>query len=91
MPCGGGPEPFQLELLETENMLCGLCRRAESLGLGDVLITPDSTLKAWWRHHKAIDDRKLAAEASQKERAKLAKKAKAKLTPQEQEALGLRG
>lgn len=77
---------------ELETMLCGICRRADALptSANVDLIGADPTLATWWQHHKAIDGRRAAKEAARKERDKLAKSAKAKLSPAEREALGIR-
>lgn len=94
MPCGGGPAEFEQELFQAERMLCGLCRRAETLMRGtpggDILIAPDPTLVAWWRDHKVKDDARMARETADRVRSKIAKRAAAKLTPEERAALGIR-
>lgn len=92
MPCGDGPTQDEIALFEAEKMLCGLCRRVEASTTEArwLLIQADPTLVEWWKRHKAMDDRRQASEAADKVRRKLAKTAKAKLTPAEREALGLR-
>lgn len=92
MPCYTAPDEYdKMAIASLETMLCGLCRRAEKLptSANVDLIGVDPALAAWWKRHKAIDDRRIAAEAAHKVRAKVAKRAAAKLTPEERAALGI--
>ena len=72
-----------------ENMLCGLCTRLWGAGLAGY-ITTDQVLAKWWRTHQKRDRAEKAAQAADKTREELAKKAMAKLSKAEREALGIR-
>lgn len=47
-------------------------------------------LKKWWLNHLEVDRRRIAAEEAAQRKAALVASAKAKLTPEELEALGVR-
>jgi hypothetical protein len=95
MPCSSeGFEPDEgtrrlEELNLTTRLLCGLCRQVEAGGL----VQLDAETAEWWQRHKKTDaDRRIAAETSRRnkeEHERLRRDARAKLSPEEQKALGL--
>ena len=99
MPCWTDPGPEReyhteeikkrAETVATlENLLCGICTRVEATKPD--LIADDQVLTKWWAAHKLKDQKRKAAETAKKEQKKLADRAKAKLTKEELEALGIR-
>jgi hypothetical protein len=90
MPCRdpGADEEIARENAEKihtlTNMLCRLCKLAER----KFNLPPD--ILEWWQAHQAADLLRENEERKQRELEKLKARAKAKLTPEEQKALGLR-
>jgi hypothetical protein len=92
MPCRdeGNYEHFAQQKIDVlTSMLCGLCSRVDQPGFHD-LIDADPILSQWWRDHRRQDEMRRARELKEQELQKLRDKAKAKLTPEEQQLLGLR-
>jgi hypothetical protein len=93
MPCfvtgsAEGDERLYREEVEAKatrlcRLLCELCRHCE----GRMDMPP--RVRAWWVEHKKVDAKREAEERRDRETRRLARKAKAKLTVEEREALGL--
>jgi hypothetical protein len=88
-----GPTHYE-QLQEVTKMLCGLCREVEKLCVESHL-TPTTTmghvsgLNLWWQKHQEIDALRLGRERAEALRTKLKAEARAKLSREELEALGL--
>lgn len=87
----GGPlnDGYGFYVHQHTDMLCSILTAVEN-GTAEKLLKGDAPVAVWWRRHKQKDDKDRAAEAADKARTKLAKRAKKKLTKDELEALGIR-
>jgi len=102
MPCSDGG-PSQEQLFEERMMpaiLCGILTELEArLAVDEVFAAVDwdevgcsqEYAKGWWAEHKRRDAIRHAEDARRAERERIAQAARARLTPAEREALGLRG
>ncbi len=101
MPCrDGGPSPEQVrEERDIPKVLCALLTRLEaSASLDRVLAECDwveagvevEWVRAWWAKHKIEDALRRKYEAARREEQRVAAEARAKLTPEERRALGIR-
>lgn len=68
-------------------LLCSACSILESLEDGQHLELWPKDLSVWWRDHKSIDDQRRLRENQKKHRAKIRKRALAKLTEEEKNSL----
>ena len=71
---------------ELAQILCLVGRWADLTGRGGDM--PPQFVK-WWRAHKEVDRKRLVREQKEREKNRLAQKARAKLTIAERKALGL--
>jgi hypothetical protein len=90
MACFSEPSPEQVrqerEDLETiVRLACMYCREQESHGWK----VPEFA-RSWWRRHKKDDAKREAAEQRERRKEAIAHEARAKLTQEEREALGIR-
>lgn len=93
MPCrddrdNGSDTYTQDKLDKVTRQLCRISRKLEKDGLLDKYTDREHT--TWWNAHKEADEKRLAAEAAERARRELAANARAKLTPEERTALGIR-
>jgi hypothetical protein len=70
------------------DMLCRLCQRVE--GIDPSLIGSDAGLYAWWTEHQRQDMERQRQEQRKRDQEALRNRALAKLTPDEQVALGMK-
>ena len=103
MPCyDGGRDDYSnnsnnwevKKLQERADLLARVACRAltelEDNGIADMLLLRDDETRDFWVKHKEFDAKRKAAEAEKRRKARLKKEALAKLTPEEQEALGIK-
>lgn len=93
MPCSDGGSGYFERVEALTRMLCGICTRVETNTdplKADFIINYDPVLKRWWANHKEVDAKRRASELAEIEKQELIRKAKAKLTRDEQKLLGLK-
>ena len=103
MPCyDGGRDDYSnnsnnwevKKLQERADLLARVACRAltelEDNGIADMLLLRDDETRDFWIKHKEFDAKRKAEEAEKRRKARLKKEALAKLTPEEQEALGIK-
>jgi hypothetical protein len=103
MPCyDGGRDDYSnnsnnwevKKLQERADLLARVACRAltelEDNGIADMLLLRDDETRDFWVKHKEFDAKRKAEEAEKRRKARLKKEALAKLTPEEQEALGIK-
>ena len=99
MPCyDGGRDDYNDSEVRSLRARCDLLARVacraltelEDNGIADMLLLRDDETRDFWVKHKEFDAKRKAAEAEKRRKAKIKKEALAKLTPEEQEALGIK-
>jgi hypothetical protein len=101
MPCydGSGPSyndnSYEMQKMKERNDLlarvaCRALTELEDNGIADMLLLRDDETRDFWVKHKEFDAKRKAAEAEKRRKARIKKEALAKLTPEEQEALGIK-
>lgn len=99
-PPWGRGHPDYDRLHKLTRMLCGLCGRVEKLiedstgkpVTGSSLVEAlekDNELYEWWKEHQEKDRKREADKAEAKRQKEIARKARAKLSDEELEVLGL--
>lgn len=92
MPCdsgmGGGYNGYyeRQEIDKLTRLLCALCKQLED-SAGKSITFEDADLNYWWQNHKKLDAEKQRQAAIEKHKVFLRNQARAKLTPEELDAL----
>ena len=99
MPCyDGGRDDYNDSEVRSLRARCDLLARVacraltelEDNGIADMLLLRDDETRDFWVKHKEFDAKRKAEEAEKLRIAELKKAALAKLTPEEQQALGIK-
>lgn len=93
MPCDSGPSYPQMDSLGYSfdayaKILCALCTALEKNPKAAAkLLRGDTPVAQWWKDHKELDRKRAQKDAAAKQKEKLAREARRKLTAAERKAL----